>query len=111
MERSKAWRRSTAAAAACAEPLHLGRTRAGQASAVHGNGGRTRSNPAIKAFYLRLPAGAKHAKPALTASMRKLLVILNAMLRSNTHWQTPALATSNSTISPVARAVADHGCS
>lgn len=69
-----------------------------------------RSNPAIKPFYLRLRASGKPAKRALTACMRKLLVILNAMLRSKTHWQTPALATPNSTISHVAGAVAEHGC-
>jgi hypothetical protein len=59
---------------------------------------------------LRLRVSGKHAKPALAASMRKLLVILNAMLRSKTHWQTPALATPNSTISPAAGAVAENGC-
>ena len=69
-----------------------------------------RSNPAIKTFYLRLRARGKHAKPALTACMRKLLVILNAMLRNKTHWQTPALATLTSTISPLRGAVSEHGC-
>ena len=69
-----------------------------------------RSNPAIRTFYLRLRANGKHAKPALTACMRKLLVILNAMLRNKTHWQTPALATSISTVSPLAGAVSEHGC-
>src|SRR5215471_6473447 len=57
-----------------------------------------RSNPAIKTFYLRLRANGKHAKPALTACMRKFLLILNAMLRNETHWRTPALAMSTSTI-------------
>jgi transposase len=69
-----------------------------------------RSNPAIRTFYLQLRARGKHAKPALTACMRKLLVIVNAMLRNNTHWQTPVLATSASTISPLAGAVSQHGC-
>ena len=46
-----------------------------------------RCNPVIRAFYLRLRAAGKPAKVALTACMRKLLVILNAMVRSNTHWQ------------------------
>jgi hypothetical protein len=32
--------------------------------------------------------------------MRKLLVILNAMLRSKMSWQTPALAASTATFSP-----------
>jgi hypothetical protein len=35
-----------------------------------------RSNPAIRTFYLRLRANGKHAKPALTACMRKFIVIL-----------------------------------
>ena len=69
-----------------------------------------RSNPAIRTFYLGLRARGKHAKPALTACMRKLLVILNAMLRNQTHWQIPALALSTSTISPLAGAVSEHGC-
>ena len=42
-----------------------------------------RVNPAIRAFYRRLPAG-KAKKPALVAYMRKLLVILNAMLKHGT---------------------------
>jgi transposase len=69
-----------------------------------------RSNPAIKTFYLRLRASDKHAKPAFTACMRKLLVILDAMLRSKTHWQIPALASSTAAISPVAATVSEHGC-
>jgi len=50
------------------------------------------------------PSG-EHAKPALTAGMRKPLVILNAMLRSKTYWQTPVPATSSSTVSPLAGAL------
>jgi transposase len=44
-------------------------------------------NPVIRAFYQRLRAAGKPAKVALTACMRKLLVILNAMVRSGTPWQ------------------------
>jgi transposase len=44
-------------------------------------------NPVIRAFYLRLRATGKPAKLALTACMRKLLVILNAIARSGTPWQ------------------------
>jgi transposase len=44
-------------------------------------------NPIIKAHYQRLTAGGKTAKQALTACMRKLLVIINAMLRENRPWQ------------------------
>jgi len=45
-----------------------------------------RRNPAIKAFYERLKAAGKLPKVALVACMRKLLTILNAMVRTNTHW-------------------------
>ncbi len=45
-----------------------------------------RHNPAIKAFYERLLAAGKRPKVALVACMRKLLTILNAMVRSNTPW-------------------------
>jgi transposase len=41
----------------------------------------TRYNPAIKAFYQRLLAAGKLKKVALVACMRKLLIILNAMVR------------------------------
>ncbi len=40
-----------------------------------------RYNPVIKAFYVRLRAAGKPAKVALTACMRKLLIILNSMLK------------------------------
>jgi transposase len=46
-----------------------------------------RHNPALKALYLRLTGRGKPAKVALTAAMRKLLTILNAILRSQTPWQ------------------------
>jgi transposase len=47
----------------------------------------TRYNPAIRTFYQRLRATGKPPKVALTACMRKLLIILNAMVRSNTNWR------------------------
>jgi transposase len=47
-------------------------------------------NPVIRAFYERLLAARKPKKLALTACMRKLLTILNALLRHRTPWQ-PAL--------------------
>lgn len=54
----------------------------------------TRHNPTIKAFYQRLLAKGKPKKVALTACMRKLLITLNTMAKSNTHWrQIPAAAT------------------
>lgn len=46
----------------------------------------TRHNPVIKAFYLRLLADGKPKKVALTACMRKLLLILNVMIRDHTRW-------------------------
>jgi transposase len=45
------------------------------------------SNPAIAGFYRRLRLAGKPAKLALTACMRKLVVTLNAMLRTNTAWK------------------------
>ena len=44
-------------------------------------------NPVIAAFYQRLLAAGKQRKVALVACMRKLLVMLNAMLRDGTPWQ------------------------
>jgi transposase len=50
-----------------------------------------RYNPVLKAFYDRLIAAKKATKLALTAVMRKLLTIVNSMLRSNQPWN-PSLA-------------------
>jgi transposase len=47
----------------------------------------SKCNPVIRAFYQRLRAAGKPAKVALTAGMRKLLIILNAIARSGTPWQ------------------------
>jgi transposase len=47
----------------------------------------SKCNPVIRAFYQRLRAAGKPAKVALTACMRKLLIILNAIARSGTPWQ------------------------
>ena len=47
----------------------------------------TLCNPVIKEFYQRLVAKGKHKKVALTACMRKFIVILNAMVRDNCEWQ------------------------
>lgn len=49
----------------------------------------SRYNPVIRAFYQRLCAAGKPAKVALTACMRKLLTILNAMLKAKTPWRPP----------------------
>lgn len=55
----------------------------------------TRHNPVIKSFYQRLLAAGKEKKVALVACMRKLLTILNAMLREHRPW-CPSLATIHS---------------
>ena len=46
-----------------------------------------RHNPRIRPFYQRLRAAGHPGKVALTAAMRKLLTILNAMLRDHRPWQ------------------------
>jgi transposase len=48
-----------------------------------------RHNPVIKAFYERLVSQGKPKKLAITACVRKMLVILNAMVRENQPWQAP----------------------
>ena len=44
-------------------------------------------NPLIRPFYQKLLRAGKPRKVALTACMRKILVILNAMMRSGSCWQ------------------------
>ncbi|MDP7588995.1 MAG: IS110 family transposase [Dehalococcoidia bacterium] len=46
----------------------------------------TRYNPVLREFYQRLCAAGKPKKVALTACMRKLLTILNTMVRDHRHW-------------------------
>jgi transposase len=46
----------------------------------------SRCNPVIRAFYQRLLAAGKPKKVALTACMRKLVLIINAMLKNNQPW-------------------------
>jgi transposase len=53
----------------------------------------TRYNPIIRAFYQKLLLAGKPKKVALVACMRKLLVIMNAMVKANTPWQIPAEST------------------
>lgn len=48
----------------------------------------TRYNPTISVFYQRLRTAGKSFKVAITASMRKLLVILNHLLKTNQPWKT-----------------------
>jgi len=47
----------------------------------------TRRNPILRAFYGRLLAAGKPKKVALTACMRKLLTILNAIVRHRVAWK------------------------
>ena len=58
----------------------------------------TRYNPVIRAFYQRLLEAGKPKKLALVACMRKLLTILNTMVRTGKRWdsdyRSPALAPS-----------------
>ena len=55
-------------------------------------------NPVIRDFYRRLLAAGKPKKLALTACMRKLLVILNSMLKHRSRWRdlTPKVAAHSS---------------
>lgn len=53
----------------------------------------TRFNPVIKSFYEKLVTAGKPSKVAITACMRKLLTILNAMMHSGTRWQAQKAAT------------------
>jgi transposase len=47
----------------------------------------TRCNPVIRAFYNRLTKAGKEHKVALTACMRKLICILNTMIKDQTPWR------------------------
>ena len=49
-------------------------------------GAATQHNPVLKAFYDRLIAKGKEPKVALTACMRKLIVILNTMIARRQKW-------------------------
>jgi transposase len=46
----------------------------------------SRAHPVIKTFYQRLLARGKAQKVAMTAAMRKFLIILNAMAKTRTPW-------------------------
>lgn len=49
-------------------------------------GAATRNNPRLKAIYKRMIAAGKKPKVALIAIMRKVIVILNTMIRNNQTW-------------------------
>ena len=50
----------------------------------------SRFNPLIRDFYQLLLSAGKPKKLALTACMRKLLIILNSMLKYGSSWSHPA---------------------
>jgi transposase len=52
-----------------------------------------RFNPVIRALYRRLRAKGKSAKLAFTACMRRMITILNAMVKTQQPWRAPALVT------------------
>ena len=54
----------------------------------------SKHNPVIKEFYQRLVKAGKSKKLALTACARKLLTILNVMVRNGTKWQDPVTKTA-----------------
>ena len=64
----------------------------------------TRRNPTIRAFYQRLLASGTPKKLALTACMRKLLIILDAMARTQTAWRPPSESGTRLTSETVASA-------
>jgi transposase len=51
-----------------------------------------RFNPTLRAFHTRLRAAGKAKKVAIVACMRKLLTILNAIVRDKAPWRTPQSA-------------------
>jgi len=53
----------------------------------------SRFNPVIRDFYSRLLDNGKEKKVALTACMRKLLTMLNAIVRDNNEWN-PAISST-----------------
>jgi transposase len=70
----------------------VGGGRAGVRSALYmASLSAARYNPALRAFYRRLRAAGERAKVALVAVARKLLVLLNALLRDGRPWN-PELA-------------------
>ena len=68
----------------------LGWTGQGPYRPLHGAMVASRFNPVIRDFYQRLLSAGKPKKLALTACMRKLLIILNSMLKYGSSWNHPA---------------------
>ena len=55
----------------------------------------TRHNPIIRDFYHKLCAAGKPKKLALVACMRRLLLILNCMVRDGSRWNPSSYSTSS----------------
>jgi transposase len=66
----------------------------------------TRYNPILAKFYRRLRDAGKPAKVALVATMRKLLTILNAMLKHQSRWDADVASTPASPAEPARAATA-----
>ena len=60
----------------------------------------TRGNPVLRTFYARLRQAGKPAKVALVATMRKLLTIVNAMMKHQRRWNSPVASTPASPSRP-----------
>ena len=54
-----------------------------------------RCNPVIKHFSGRLTSQGKKFKVVITACMRKLLIILNTMMRNETSWKNEKISKNN----------------
>ena len=54
-----------------------------------------RRDPTLRGYYERLRAAGKPHRVAMVACMRKLLTILNAMLKHATPWRAPAACLSS----------------
>ena len=54
----------------------------------------SRYNPVLKEFYQRLRSNQKSFKVAITACMRKLLAIINVMMRDSSTWKSPQVPVS-----------------
>ena len=62
----------------------------------------TRHNPVLATFYRRLREAGKRPKVALVATMRKLLTIINAMMKHQSRWD-PAVASTPASLTKPAR--------
>lgn len=58
--------------------------------------------PAIRDFYTRLCQRGKPRKVVLIAVMRKLLLILNAVVRDQVPWQPDLMPMAGETVQPLA---------